>query len=691
MLLLMRIRILSLLVFCCLIMAGRSATAQITATPDPLDFGEVVLTEILDLQLVLENTGTTDVLVNNFYLTTPGNGRESEFEILSPSFRTFVMAAGDKRTIILRFAPDFEGLRTRTLLVQTDQGEFLFDLQGTGKITHPDLRLSTNNINFGKISITGEKQVFIDIQNVGEELAKISDVNVANFSGIEHFKAFAEDKPFPVILAQGESMRLRITFEGAEPIGFKSGKITLVGSVAGQTIIDLAGEVIEADIVITPDPLDFGDVEVGVPVTKSLTLMAIAAGPIEIDYINELVAPFSYVSAPPVPLVLTPGVPFELQITLTAEAPGPIVSQLQLISDDLAGGGFRGVDIRANGRRGVRVASSEDFTFYCGSKKPIKRTANIENRSADPITLASLTTSPGVVVTTSVPLQIPGSSTATIEYEFDPALNSAERELVFEYLDASSVLVRDTVRVTPVTAVMWSPQMQDDVSGAVAVSTSFDFTDFELRELEYHIRIDNPDLVELVKDSITLNQDLLSNASFDLKDIGAGYYQLEIRASQPVEFSPGLPLSEQPIFTYRPRYFVASESYATVHISLTNADACTSVLSDSISLSSTAGACGDEYLLAALRETPIGNIALFPIPVTTPELSVTLDSRLSGPVTITILTLDGQESLRKDVVVALGRNVIKLETTGLANGPHWLVISALAPRFSSQLKFVIER
>jgi hypothetical protein len=688
----MRIRLSSFGLLLLLALCVRPVNAQLIANPSPLDFGEVVLTEILDDQLVLENTGSTDILVTNFYLTTPGNARDNEFEILSPTFKTFSMAPADKRTIVIRFAPDFEGLRTRTLLVETDQGEFRFAIQGTGKITHPDLILSANNINFGQVSIGGQKTQVIDIKNIGEELAKISDVSVANFSGIEHFSAEPEDasKPFPVILAQGESMKLRVTFDGAAPIGFKGGRITLVGSVAGQTVIDLAGEVVEADIIITPDPIDFGDVPVGVPVTKTVTLMAVGADPIEIDYINDFSAPFSYVAPPPVPLVLTPGVPYDIQIRLLADAPGPIVSQLQLISDDFSGGGFRGVEIRANGLTPVRVASSEDFSFYCGSKKRIKRTASIENNAASAISVERYTASPGVNVLTSIPLQVPANGNALIEYEFDPQASGTPRDLIFEYFDISSVLVRDTVKVTPVTAVIGSPQTSDIEFGSVAVASSFNFSDFEVKDLEYQIHLSDPDVFELIKDSITLNSALLPNATFEFTDIGAGYYHLQIVAVQPIVFDPSLPLSDQPIFTYRPRYFVARESKADVDVVLTNSDLCASLISDTTTLS-TFEICGQQYLIDALSESSISSIALFPNPVNLPELSVRFESKTSGNVTLTVLNADGVEQLRQDFAMVAGSNLLQLQTSALVNGIYWLQITSQDPQFSRQIKFVVER
>ena len=672
-----------------------SASAQLIATPDPLDFGDVILTEIKDDQLVLQNTGATDILITNFSLTTPGNGRPSEFEILLPTIRTFLLTAGASRTITFRFAPDFEGQRNITLFVETDQGNFSFGIKGNGLLTHPELTLSTNNINFGKVSVSGRKEVIVDIANVGEDDAKISDVNVANFSGVEHFKVEPEDltKPFPIILSQGESTKLRVIFEGAAPLGFKSGNITLVGSVGGQTMIDLSGEVVGADLLISPDPIDFGDVEIGMPVTKIVTITALSEEPIEIDYINELFAPFAYVTPPPVPLKLQPGVPYQLEIQLTADAPGPITSQIQFVSEDFTGSNFKGVNITANGKTPVHVAASDDFTFYCGAKKVITRTAMIENRGIAPITIQSYVAPTGVTVQTGTPLQVPPAGSSQVIYEFDPSVSAFERDFVIEYLGASAVLVRDTIHVTPITADIDFPQEVVtnglDVHG-VHVASSFDFTDFEVRDMDFEITFYDPDMFKLVKDSVKLDPQLLPNATHDLIDNGAGSYTLQIRSATPVVFDPSVALDDQHLFSYSPIAFAARETSSFATAELVNTDLCAELSIDSITLFSSEF-CGDDLVRGHLSDIPLRDLMLTPNPVTAGYVRLELVAAQQDEIEMRILDMRGVEVKRMQMSVAAGDNHFMISTSELADGAYAALINSKSLSFRRELKFVVRR
>lgn len=691
----MRIRVWSFLLVLIGMCLPAVVSAQLIATPDPLDFGDVILTELKDDQLVIENSGTSDVLITNLSLTTPGNGRPSEFEILAPSVHTFLLTPGATRAITLRFTPDFEGLRTITLLVETDQGNFPFALKGNGIVTHPELTLSVANINFGKVSITGRKEAIVDIANVGEDDAKISDVNVANFSGVEHFKAEPEDptKSFPVILAQGESMKLRIVFQGAAPLGFKAGSVTLVGSVDGQTMIDVSGEVVGADLLVKPDPIDFGDVDVGVPVSKIVTLTALSEEPIRIDYINDLSTPFAYVTPPPVPLTLQPGVPYQLEIRLTADAPGPITSQIQFVSEDFSGSNFKGVTITANGRTPVRIANSDDFTFFCGAKKSITRTARVENRGSSPIMIQSIAPPAGVTVQTMTPLPIGPTSSVDITYEFDPAYSGIERDLVIEYLDASAVLVRDTVHVTPITPVITMRQVVEsnglDVT-KVDVASTFDLTDLELTELDLKITFDEPDMFALVKDSVQLNPQILPNATYDLIDDGAGSYELQIHSVAPIVFDPALPANAQWLFSYSPVAFTTRETSSIATVEVLNTDLCADLGTDPAVLF-TSDFCGDDLVRRALNDLPIRDVFLSPNPTASKNVTIDLIAASPQVLELTVMDMKGNAFVNMDLLACAGPNQFVIPTSGFPEGVYFALLNSLSLSFRRELKFVVRR
>ena len=687
--LLMQLRFCRFALLLFLVLSARTASAQLVADPDPVDFGDVILTEFKDMQMTLENPTATDIIVYNFYLFG-GNARDNEYSVLAPATRTFLVPAGQKRNLQFRLAPDFEGIRSKQLIVETNVDTLTIQLTGTGLVTKPILTLSVTDINFGKVSVTGQKQFVVDITNIGDDDAKVSDVNVANFSGIEHFKVLPDDplRPFPVILKTGESMRLRVIFDGAEPTGFKAGVLTLVGSVGGQTTINVTGEVVELDIIVSPDPIEFGDVPIGVAQTQKVTISVLGEEPMQIDFFNDLFAPFSFVNVPEVPLTIEPGKPYELEIQVIPQSVGSATSQLQMISEDFAGPNFRGIDIRVNGTGPLAIQASEDFTYYCASKKLQRRTATIRNRAMDPINVQSAIAPAGVQIVSGLPLSITGHGDAEIEYDFDPTIASGPQLLSFEYLDETGSTIYDTVLATPIPAVIVYPQANDAANNVVAVTSSIDFTDFESTTLSIELRVHHPDVVAITRDSITLDPTLLPNAAFDLRENGAGSYTLEITSPAPIEFDPTLPLTEQTLFTYRPKLFLADMPYTYVTVNATPDGSCNIYLTDSTMISRE-DFCGDQFVENVLRDRAISGISLYPNPVTSSELRIGFEAAIESNLAVEVVTLSGVLVANEMHEIRLGSNELTLDVSSLAEGTYFLRLrNGLR---SQQLRFVIER
>jgi hypothetical protein len=296
----------------------------------------------------------------------------------------------------------------------------------------------------------------------------------------------------------------------------------------------------------------------------------------------------------------------------------------------------------------------------------------------------------GVTVLTGTPLQVGATSNTAISYEFDPTASGIERDLVIEYLDASSVLVRDTVHVTPIIARINIDQKVEsnglDVN-AVQVSSSFDLTDFEVRDMDFAIHFAEPDLFELSRDSIKLNAALLPNATFDLKDLGAGSYRLEIRSADPLSFDQSVSLAQQPFFSYHPRAFATIESSTLADVTLINTELCAELTGDTVTLF-TSEFCGDDAIRDALNDASISNIKLFPNPVIKGDLKIEFNAAIEGATEFVVRDLGGNEITRLTQATTAGTNSTVLPASEMADGVYFLSIRSA--NFSRELKFVVE-
>ena len=122
------------------------ASAEISVSPEQLDFGDMILGGSSDLPLAIANGGDADLRIESI------TSLHDDFSAVSPSFPQIV-AAGEELTVSVRFAPTSLGLQeTALMIVSGDPDEPIVSVpaQGTaviGDLDHFSLSLAESQVN----------------------------------------------------------------------------------------------------------------------------------------------------------------------------------------------------------------------------------------------------------------------------------------------------------------------------------------------------------------------------------------------------------------------------------------------------------------------------------------------------------------------------------------------------------------
>lgn len=164
----------------------RTFRPELRPVPDPMDFGEVTLTNTFDQTVRLDHVGTGPLVV-------------TEIEVLGTNADDFVVGAQtcegeavvlqqtDSCEVSVAFTPSAEGDRTATLLLRTRDGrEFTVELVGRGtkvRVINPNARFAAtpDPLAFGQrlLQSTGPEST-VTVRNTGAAELRITTVEIVS-------------------------------------------------------------------------------------------------------------------------------------------------------------------------------------------------------------------------------------------------------------------------------------------------------------------------------------------------------------------------------------------------------------------------------------------------------------------------------------------------------------------------------
>lgn len=242
-------------------LSGLAGGAALTATPNPLAFGEVSTIVPVERPLALRNTGTIALEIASMRIDGPN---ASSFSI--PGGGPRILDAGAALTLAVQIAPATTGALAARLVVETndpDVGTFTVPLSGTG-VSLPPCRygVATSDVRFGPLATGREQTIGVEIANTGPNDCLLTRGILSPQSS----EAFVLLDPVRTTrrIAAGTTTVLRVRYRPTSlPSSSGAIQLELSSPTAPTATINLVGHHAEPPFVVSPNRVDFGDLAPG--------------------------------------------------------------------------------------------------------------------------------------------------------------------------------------------------------------------------------------------------------------------------------------------------------------------------------------------------------------------------------------------------------------------------------------------
>lgn len=207
---------------------AQNTPADITASPNPMDFGPVADGSTKTASLVVSNPSTTGVTVSQATVTG------AAFSLSSVPTLPVVLAAGQSLTLGLTFSPTAGGTANGSLSIVSNAGNANLAVSLTG-----------NGLVAGQLAVSPTKMAFGSIA-VGSTAAKNGALTAGSSSiTVSTIDQTAQDYTvsgitFPTTIPAGQSVPFTVTF-GPQAAGSFPGTITFISDATNTPTLTLSG------------------------------------------------------------------------------------------------------------------------------------------------------------------------------------------------------------------------------------------------------------------------------------------------------------------------------------------------------------------------------------------------------------------------------------------------------------------
>jgi hypothetical protein len=302
---------------------GAPVTAPLTGPVT--DFPTTTIGSSSEKTLTLTATGTVTV--------TKLTSSSSQFTVGSPSpALPAKLTAGQTIQVPLTFSPSQTGPVGGTLTAETSQGPASFAMSGTGQAAAAQLAVSPGVIAFGGTTVGAHSTSTATFSNVGSATLTINaeKLPAAPFSATG----------LPAVgstIAPGASVTVEIAYDPTAEGSFKD-EIAME-TTGGNGSVGLSGSAGPPGVLkITPENNEFGEVEVGKPVSRSFTVSNTGGTNVSITKSKPPSGgAFAATTSLSEGTTLAPGATLTETVTFTPTAPGPASGVWLINGDDTTG------------------------------------------------------------------------------------------------------------------------------------------------------------------------------------------------------------------------------------------------------------------------------------------------------------------------------------------------------------------
>ena len=242
-------------------LAGTGINRSLSFTSKQLIYGNIDIGDSLKKSVTITNSGTVDIIISNKNLTSPSDFNLSEISVPD------TIKTGKSKSYNIKFSPSTVGIRTGKLILisNSKSSPDTINLTGTGIIRA--LTFSTKQVNYGNVDVSGFLEKTITITNSGTVGIIFSNKNLTNQTDFSLVNPSITDT-----IQSLKSKDYTIRFN-PQSVGIKTGKLIFISnSKTSPDTVNLSGIGIQRALTISTRELNYGNVDVGDSLKKSVTI-----------------------------------------------------------------------------------------------------------------------------------------------------------------------------------------------------------------------------------------------------------------------------------------------------------------------------------------------------------------------------------------------------------------------------------
>lgn len=296
------------------------APLSLSSAPTSLSFGDVKVGATVTQNLVITNTGTSDVTITQINL----NAKDVT---VSGATLPVTVSATQSLNLTVQYKPQTPGaVSGNVTLVDPQGGSFAVSVAGNG--LQGILTAGPSPIVFGNVveGLSNSQQVQIINSGTGRLTISQATINGSGFS--------INGLNVPLILAAGQGTNFSVLF-APQSAGAVTGILKLDSDGANSSnIINLSGTGVAPvrTLSVSQASLDFGSVAVGSTSSQAVILGNTGNSPVTVSQISKNGAAFALTGAA-TPIVLSPAQSTSITVNFNPAAAGSASGSVTVVSD----------------------------------------------------------------------------------------------------------------------------------------------------------------------------------------------------------------------------------------------------------------------------------------------------------------------------------------------------------------------
>ncbi len=255
--------------------------AEVTASPDPIDFGSVKAGEFKDLNVMIKNSGADVMTVRRVFIKAD---ESPDFSVQSLALATGLdlpldLQPGDELGMTLRYTPTGGGSDTGHVDIEylSKNVNAFAEFTLLGLELGPRIVLAPGVVDFGWVSLDDTKTLTFTVTNDGNDDLVIPAGGIVLTAESDDQLTLDPDAAEALTLTPGQNKAFDVTWKPEEPqavTGAPIGAISVTSNDVNSNplLLQVYGRVDAPYLTVFPETVNFGYVGQTVMVTRTVTL-----------------------------------------------------------------------------------------------------------------------------------------------------------------------------------------------------------------------------------------------------------------------------------------------------------------------------------------------------------------------------------------------------------------------------------